>query len=73
MRPDLKFWDGKPVTSADANFLLTKVMHPAAAYGFAFQPVALLETPDDQTITINLKQPYTPILSSLSLFSIWVG
>ena len=73
MRPDLKFWDGKPVTSADAKFLLTKVMHPAAAYGFAFQPVALLETPDDQTITINLKQPYTPILSSLSLFSIWVG
>ena len=73
MRPDLKFSDGKPVTSADLKFSLTKVMDPTAPYGFAFQPVASLETPDDQTIPINLKQPYTPILSSLSLFSIWVG
>ena len=69
LRPDLKFSDGKPVTAEDVKFSLTRVMDPAAAYGFAFQPVASLETPDDQTIKIILKQPYTPILSSLSLFS----
>lgn len=69
LRADLKFSDGQSVTSADVKFSLSRVMDPAAAYGFAFQPVASVETPDDQTIKITLKQSYTPILSALSLFS----
>jgi len=69
LRADLKFSDGTPVTAEDVKFSLGKVMDPAAAYGFAFEPVASVETLDDQTIKITLRQPYTAILSALSLFS----
>ena len=69
LRDGLKFSDGKPLTGADVKFSLNKVMDPAAAYGFAFAPVASVEAPNDLTVKITLKQPYTPILSALSLFS----
>ena len=69
LREGLKFSDGTPLTGVDVKFSLTKVMDPAAAYGFAFAPVASVEAPDDLTVKITLKQPYTPILSALSLFS----
>lgn len=69
LRDGLKFSDGSPVTSEDVKFSLGKVMDPAAAYGFAFQPVASVEAVDPLTVKIVLKQPYTPILSALSLFS----
>ena len=69
LRDGLKFSDGTPLTGADVKFSLNKVMDPAAAYGFAFAPVALVEAPDDLTVVITLKQAYTPILSALSLFS----
>ena len=69
LREGLKFSDGSPVTSEDVKFSIGKVMNPAAAYGFAFEPVASIDAVDPRTIKIVLKQPYTPILSALSLFS----
>src|SRR5262245_16207279 len=69
LRDGLKFSDGKPVTAEDVRFSLGKVMDPSAAYGFAFEPVASVDAVDQQTVKITLKQPYTPILSALSLFS----
>jgi peptide/nickel transport system substrate-binding protein len=69
LRDGLKFSNGKPLTGEDVKFSLNKVMDPAAAYGFAFAPVASVDTPDALTVKITLKQPYTPILSALSLFS----
>lgn len=69
LRDGLKFSDGKPVTADDVKFSLSKVMAPSAAYGFAFAPVASVDAVDSKTVKITLKQPYTPILSALSLFS----
>lgn len=69
LRDGLKFSDGSPVTPDDVKFSLGKVMDAAAAYGFAFEPVASVDVVDARTVKIVLKQPYTPILSALSLFS----
>jgi peptide/nickel transport system substrate-binding protein len=69
LRDGLTFSDGSPVTPEDVKFSLGKVMDPAAAYGFAFQPVKSVDVVNDKSIRIVLKQPYTPILSALSLFS----
>jgi peptide/nickel transport system substrate-binding protein len=69
LRDGLTFSDGSPVTPDDVKFSLAKVMDPAAAYGFAFQPVASVDAVDGNSIRIVLKQPYTPILSALSLFA----
>lgn len=69
LRDGLKFSDGSPVTPEDVKFSLGRVMDPAAAYGFAFEPVASVDVADARTVKVQLKQPYTPILSALSLFS----
>jgi peptide/nickel transport system substrate-binding protein len=69
LRDGVMFSDGTPVTADDVTFSLGKVMDPAAAYGFAFAPVASVEAVDPQTVKLVLKQAYTPILSALSLFS----
>ena len=69
LREGLKFSDGSPVTAEDVKFSLNKVMDPAASYGFAFEPVATVDVVDARTVKMVLKQPYTPILSALSLFS----
>ncbi len=69
LREGLKFSDGTQVTADDVKFSLNKVMDPAAAYGFAFAPVASVDVVDARTVKIQLKQPYSPILSALSLFS----
>src|SRR5690606_15759076 len=40
-----------------------------AGYGFVFAPVDSIEASGDDQITITLSQPYTPLLSALSLFT----
>jgi peptide/nickel transport system substrate-binding protein len=69
LREGVKFSDGKPLTIDDVLFSLKKAMDPSASYGFAFEPVKSVEAVDGTHIKLTLKTPYTPILSSLSLFS----
>lgn len=59
------FHDGKPVTSEDVAFsiLNTKDNHP---FKSMFEPVSSIDTPDAQTVVINLSKPHPALLLALS-------
>jgi peptide/nickel transport system substrate-binding protein len=59
------FNDGQPITSEDAAFsiLNTKENHPFASI---FEPVSSIDTPDPQTLVINLDKPHPALLLALS-------
>ncbi|MDE4174489.1 ABC transporter substrate-binding protein [Phaeobacter sp. PT47_59] len=59
------FHDGKPVTSEDVAYsiLTTKANHP---FKSMFAPVESIDTPDAQTVVINLSNPHPALLLALS-------
>ena len=59
------FHDGMPITSADVAFSILTVQanHP---FKPMFAPVTSVDTPNDQTVVINLSQPHPAILLAMS-------
>jgi peptide/nickel transport system substrate-binding protein len=62
------FHDGSPITVGDVVFSLNKAK-ANAGYGFVFAPVETIEAVGDRQVRLTLSQPYTPLLSALSLFT----
>jgi peptide/nickel transport system substrate-binding protein len=62
------FWDGTPVTSADAVFSLQRAMDPTAGgyYAKVFSRVSSIKATGTHTFTIKLKQPDYWLLGELS-------
>jgi peptide/nickel transport system substrate-binding protein len=59
LRSGPTFWDGKPVTAADAAFSLRRAADPKAGgfYPQVFARVASIAVTGDRQVTIKLKQP----------------
>lgn len=68
LRPDLSFHDGKPLTSSDVAFTITKIQDPAlkSPLRVAWEGVSV-ETPDDRTIVFSLAKPYAGFLDQLTV------
>lgn len=71
LRPDVKFWDGNPMTSADVVTSLNYYADPATGKGASSQyaGVESVTADDDHTVTITLKQPDVSFLQVLA----WAG
>ena len=68
LRPDVKFHDGRPLTSRDVAFSINSmrdgtVISPKAA---TYASIASIETPDLRTVIFHLKQPDNFLLTNLS-------
>ena len=64
LRQNVKWHDGKPFTSADVVYSLTKFIpevHPRSRPTFARAEVT---APDDYTVVLKLKEPYGPLIRS---------
>lgn len=65
---EAKFHNGTPLTSEDVVFTLTEVtlpLHPTV--GLALRSVvSSIDAPDPRTVIIRLRQPYGPLLRSLT-------
>ena len=64
---DAMFSNGDPVTMEDIQFSLDKATDPEGYLGFVYPPMKR-EVIDDKTLRITLEAPFTPLLSTLSLF-----
>lgn len=68
LRKGVLFHDGAPLTSADVKFTIEKAMpyHPRAK-SFFLPLVQAVETPDEHTVVLRLKEPFAPLLSFLGV------
>ena len=66
LRNGLKFHDGKPVTAADAVASLKRWGQRDSGGQLIFDVTDSLEAKDDKTIVWTLKEPYPPLLDTIS-------
>ena len=67
LRPNVKWHDGQPFTSADVQFTVMEVLkklHPRGRTSFA--KVVEVQTPDPLTAVIRLSTPAPPMLTALA-------
>jgi peptide/nickel transport system substrate-binding protein len=69
LRPGVKFSNGKLMTSADVKFSLQQTMASAAGWGYIDAAFKTVEDPSPETVVINLKYKWAPLLADLSLFA----
>jgi len=62
---DAKFSDGSPVTAADVKYSLGRATDPRYPYSGMYSEVRKVETPDDRTVVIRLRQPTIGFLWSV--------
>ncbi|MEX0816451.1 MAG: ABC transporter substrate-binding protein [Gaiellales bacterium] len=69
IKQGVKFHDGSPMTIDDVVFSLERVFDPkGSGYSFLFGAVEGVTAPDDATVVITLKEPFTPLLDNLNVF-----
>jgi len=68
LRNNVRFHDGRPLTSADVKATFDFMLDPAnrSPKRGAFQNVAKIEAPDPATVVFHLKEPYASFLWDLS-------
>jgi peptide/nickel transport system substrate-binding protein len=67
LKSNVKFHDGRPLTSADVKSTFDFILDPASKSPKrgAFRMVDKVETPDSQTVIFHLKEPYASFLINL--------
>ncbi|MCK9518410.1 MAG: ABC transporter substrate-binding protein [Dehalococcoidia bacterium] len=65
LKPDTKFSDGSPLTSEDVKFTYERIAKAenASPHRYKAGPLASVDTPDEQTITFKLSEPFAPFIS----------
>jgi peptide/nickel transport system substrate-binding protein len=68
LRKDVVFHNGDKLTSKDVKATFDRIMDKATASPKAkeFGAIAAIETPDDFTVVLKLKEPASPLLASLA-------
>jgi peptide/nickel transport system substrate-binding protein len=70
LRPNVKWHDGRPFTSADVKFTFEEVLakyHPLSKG--IFQRVASVEAPEPLKVVVRMKEAFGPFLTSLFAFN----
>jgi len=72
LRPNIKWTDGKALTSADCAFTLKLIQdkNTQSAYKADYELVSGLEAPDPLTFVVHYREPFSPALSSWSSLAI---
>lgn len=66
LRRNARWTDGTPVTSRDVRFSWQAIMNPAndAVSRHGYDDIARIDTPDDYTVAVHLKQPFAPFVNT---------
>ncbi len=69
LRKGVKFSTGQPMTSKDVVFSLNQARAAKAGWGYIDTAIKSVTGPTPDTVVINLKFPWAPLLADLSLFA----
>ena len=69
LRPGVKFSNGKLMTSADVKFSIDQNRKATKGWAYLDTAIKSVDDPSPETVVINLKYPWAPILADLSLFA----
>jgi peptide/nickel transport system substrate-binding protein len=69
LRPGVKFSNGKLMTSADVKFSIDQNRKAAKGWAYLDTAIKSVQDPSPETVVINLKYPWAPLLADLSLFA----
>jgi peptide/nickel transport system substrate-binding protein len=66
LRRDVKWTDGTPVTSRDVKWSWQAIMNPSnnVVSRHAYDDIASIDTPNDDTVIVRLKQRFSPFVDS---------
>jgi peptide/nickel transport system substrate-binding protein len=69
LRHGVEFSNGKPMTSADVKFSIDQNTKASAGWGFLNLAIKSVDDPTPDTVVINLKYAWAPLLADLSIFA----
>jgi peptide/nickel transport system substrate-binding protein len=69
LRKGVKFSDGTPMTSKDVQFSLEQTMAASQGWGYIDSAIKSVQAPSADTVIVNLKYKWAPILADLALFA----
>jgi len=69
LRPGVKFSNGTPMTSKDVQFSLEQTMAASQGWGYIDSAIKSVAAPSPDTVVVNLKYKWAPILADLALFA----
>ena len=70
LRPDVKFSNGAPMTSADVKFSIDADTKTGdSGWGYINAAIDQVTAPDPSTVVVKTKYPWAPLIADLSLFS----
>jgi peptide/nickel transport system substrate-binding protein len=69
LRKGVKFSNGKPMTSADVKFSIDQARKAAQGWAYIDTAIKSVTAPSPETVVVNLKFPWAPLLADLSLFA----
>ncbi|HEY9292357.1 MAG TPA: ABC transporter substrate-binding protein [Microlunatus sp.] len=69
LRKDVKFSNGRPMTAADVKFSLEQASKPDAPFAFINEVIDQVSTPDDHTVVIKTKTPWSPLPADMALYA----
>jgi peptide/nickel transport system substrate-binding protein len=69
LRPNVKFSNGKTMTSADVKFSIDDARVQKKGWGYLDAAIKSIDTPDANTVVFHLKFPWAPFLADIGLFA----
>lgn len=70
LRPGVKFSNGQAMTSKDVKFSIdADTAHADTGWGYINGAIKDVQAPDPETVVIQLKYPWAPLIADLALFS----
>jgi peptide/nickel transport system substrate-binding protein len=69
LRKGVKFSNGKPLTSADVKFSIDQNRKATKGWAYLDTAIKSVDAPSPDTVVINLKFPWAPLLADLSIFA----
>jgi peptide/nickel transport system substrate-binding protein len=69
LRSGVKFSNGQAMTSKDVKFSIDQNRKAAKGWGYIDTAIKSVQAPSPQTVVVNLKYPWAPLLADLSLFA----